>query len=59
MQDPNDYVYSYNPCVPYQGEYDCNTIHVSQQIASYCILVVLLYTIIITHLISGLSSFEF
>lgn len=34
LQDPNDYSYSYNPCVPYQGEYDCNTIHVSPQI--YC-----------------------
>lgn len=35
LQDPNDYSYSYNPCVPYKGEYDCHTIHVSLRL-TYC-----------------------
>ena len=29
LQDPNDFSYSYNPCQPYSGQSDCNTVHVS------------------------------
>ena len=48
MKDPNDYSYSYNPCVPFKGTYDCNTVHVSWQLTQ-CYLKLVLYNIVSIH----------
>ena len=48
MKDPNDYSYSYNPCVPFKGMDYCNTVHVSWQLTQ-CYLELVLYNIVSIH----------